>query len=93
MIDNIDKYDVVIGYGIGENYYKLRNVLKKLKIFDYVADRKWNCTDEKKFDGYDIISIEKIYDMENVLIIVIPDRDDIFDTIKKTYLCDVIHFL
>ena len=33
MIDNIDKYDVVIGYGIGENYYKLRKCIKKIKRY------------------------------------------------------------
>lgn len=59
MIDNIDKYDVVIGYGIGENYYKLRNVLKKLKIFDYVADRKWNCTDEKNLMDMILFQLKK----------------------------------
>lgn len=83
MTDNeLEKYKMVIGYGIGENYYRLKEIIREKKLIQYVADRRWEGSEKTEYDGYEIISVKEIEKTEGVLIVVISDREDVLNSLK-----------
>lgn len=63
-------YQYVVGYGIGQYYDYIKSHLPKDMRFDYLCDAKWKQIGDK-FDGIEVISPEKLKNMNSVFVVVI----------------------
>lgn len=86
---NIEKYDYIVAYGIGQ-YYEVQKdrMFKKIQP-DYLCDKKW---EGEKFDcyydGIKIIRIDELIRLDNVLLIIFASSKQLYKTIV-----DSLHLL
>lgn len=81
---NPDKYQYVIAYGIGQNYYKMNSRINL--TINYVMDVKWEDNLEiEEVDGIPVIRRTELQKLTNVLIIVMPESKQILNQIKEEY--------
>lgn len=81
--NNLKKYDVIVGYGIGQNYTRLKPFLNGKIIFDYLADKKWEDSDIKEYDGIPIIRLQQLKRMKGVLVVLFPRFDSVRNVILR----------
>ena len=75
----------IIAYGIGQSYYHLLPRLSHVK-FNYVMDKRWEENlEEYQCDGIEIIRKKDICHLVNVLIVVIPESESIFNQVSEAF--------
>lgn len=75
--EDLVKYDVIVGYGIGQNYEKLKHQLRNRLTFQYLADRKWEESGIREYDGIPVIHFKELKQLRNALIILFPELDTV----------------
>lgn len=84
-------YQYVVGYGIGQYYDYIKSHLPKDMRFDYLCDAKWKQIGDK-FDGIEVISPEKLKNMNSVFVVVISGNIEIgipFRPCCKIWVCHI----
>lgn len=82
MID-FDNYNVIVGYGIGQNYERTKCRLKDRVKIHYLADKKWEKSDVKEYDNIPIIHLDELKQLKKALIILFPEFLSIRDAIVR----------
>ena len=80
---DLEKYDSVVGYGIGQNYEQIRSRLEGRLRFDYLADKKWEHSDIQEYDGVAVIRLRELRKLKNVLVVLFPRLGTVRDVIKR----------
>ena len=65
MVENLDKYDIVVGYGIGQNYEQIKDQIAERITLDYLADRKWENSEIQEYDNIPIIHLQELKQLKN----------------------------
>lgn len=84
ILNDLEKYDAVVGYGIGQNYERMKPYFQSKLVFDYLADKKWeNLPGIQEYDGIPIIRMKQLMAMEQMLIITFPMTPSLRDTVMR----------
>lgn len=75
--EDLSKYDVIVGYGIGQNYERLKYQLEDRLTFHYLADKRWEESDIREYDGIPVIRLKTLKQLNNALIVLFPKLDTI----------------
>lgn len=67
---NISKYEVVVGYGIGEYYERHKSRILQIVKPNYLSDRKWEDTTETEYDGIPIIRKAQMDFVRKALVVI-----------------------
>lgn len=81
--DDLSKYDAIVGYGIGQNYERLKSRLKTQITFHYLADRRWEDSDIQEYDGVPVIRLQALKRLENALVVVFPALNAVKNVITR----------
>lgn len=81
--DDLSSYDVIVGYGIGQNYEKIKSQLKGRITFHYLADKKWENSDIKEYDGIPVIDIQTLKQLERALVVLFPKFSTLREVIER----------
>lgn len=81
--DDLSKYDVIVGYGIGQNYERFKSQMEGQITFHYLADRRWEDSDIREYDGIPVIHLQTLKQLENALIVLFPKLDTIRNVIVR----------
>lgn len=90
---NIQNYQNIVAYGIGEYFEKRkREILDVLRI-DYVCDKKWENSGINSYDGLPIITREDILKLENTLVVIMVQHKPLIESIKRELegRVDIVH--
>ena len=84
ILNDLEKYDAVVGYGIGQDYERMKPYFQSKLVFDYLADKKWeNLPGIQEYDGIPIIRMKQLMAMKQVLIITFPMTPSLRDTVMR----------
>lgn len=72
MVENLDKYDIVVGYGIGQNYEQIKGQIAGRIAFSYLADRKWENSEIQEYDNIPVIRLQELKQLKNTLVVLFP---------------------
>lgn len=79
---DLKKYCAIVGYGIGQDYNKMKRLFDGKLAFDYLADKKWENSDVEEYDGIPIIRLHQLRRMKGALIVLFPR----FASVRKVIL-------
>lgn len=79
----LKSYDVIVGYGIGQNYERLKEMMKDQVSLDYLADQKWENEKTQKFDGIPVIRLCQLKKLKNVLVVLFPESHALQEVIRR----------
>ena len=79
----LKSYDVIVGYGIGQNYERLKEMMKDQVPLDYLADQKWENKKTQKFDGIPVIRLCQLKKLKNVLVVLFPESHALQEVIRR----------
>lgn len=80
---NLEKYHTVVGYGIGQNYEQVKRRMKGRIMFHYLADKKWEHSDVREYDGIPVIHLRELRQLKNALVVLFPKSDAVRDVIRR----------
>lgn len=80
---NLKKYDVIVGYGIGQNYEQTKQRLCKIVKPHYLADKKWEISDLKEYDNIPIIRLDELKRLKNALVVLFPEFASVREVITR----------
>lgn len=92
---DFEKYDVVIGYGIGQNYEQAKHRLRKIVNLNYLADMRWEKSDLETYDSIPVIHLRQIRGLKKTLVILFPESTSVRDVVArelkdtKTDICNI----
>ena len=81
--NNLKKYHAIIGYGIGQDYNKMKRFFDGKLVFDYLADKKWEDSNMEEYDGIPIIRLRQLKQMKGALIVLFPRFASVRDVILR----------
>lgn len=81
--DDLDKYDIIVGYGIGQNYERLKHQLEGRIAFHYLADRRWEESDIQEYDDIPVIHLQALKQLKNALVVLFPGLNTIRDVMAR----------
>lgn len=81
--DDLHKYRVIVGYGIGQNYEQIKGRLEGRITFSYLADKKWEDLDIQEYDGLPILRMRELKQLENALVVLFPKESGVRDVIRR----------
>lgn len=87
---NYNNYDCIVGYGIGQNYERIKNKVRSKVRLDYLYDKKWENSKEIIYDGLPVLSKEEFLSLKNPLIIIMAEmawviKSIVFDLSETGY--------
>ena len=83
MVENLDKYDIVVGYGIGQNYEQIKDQIAERITLDYLADRKWENSEIQEYDNIPIIHLQELKQLKNTLVVLFPKSHTMREVIMR----------
>ncbi len=72
----------IILWGIGDYYYTVKDFIKNVLAIDYIYDKKW-ANNINEFDGYPVISLGKLKEIDKCIIISCTLDKNTEKSIKK----------
>ncbi len=84
MVD-LEKYDIIVGYGIGQNYEQTKQRLRNIIELRYLADKKWETSSLKKYDNIPIIRLEELKKLKNALVVLFPEFASVREVITREF--------
>ncbi len=81
--DDLSRYDVIVGYGIGQNYERFKSLPEAQIRFHYLADRRWEDSDIQEYNGIPIIRLQALKRLKNALIVLFPKSDAVRNGIMQ----------
>ena len=82
-MDDLGKYETIVGYGIGQNYEVVKHRLANRIPFSFLADKKWEHSDLKTYDGIPVIHMQELKRLKNVLVVLFPKFSTVRDVIAR----------
>lgn len=80
---NIQNYENVVAYGIGEYFEKRKREINEALKIDYVCDKKWENSGINSYDGVPIITREELLKLENTLVVITVEHKTLIESIKQ----------
>lgn len=78
-----NKYKNIVGYGVGQYYETVKDELFQSVPMTYLCDRKWDEEQVKEYDGIPVISVNKLKELENALVIILIGSRRIYEAVMK----------
>lgn len=72
-----------MGYGIGQNYERVKGRLDGRIRFHYLVDKKWEHTEILEYDGIPVIRLQELKQLKHVLVVLFPKFSAVRDVIKR----------
>ena len=80
---NLEEYQNVIVYGIGQYYEKIKEDLFQQVRPDYLCDRKWDDCEPSSYDGIPVIERKRLSQMGHCLLIIAVHSEIITESVKS----------
>lgn len=80
---DLGKYNVIVGYGIGQNYEQIKRRLDGRITFNYLADKKWENSDIQEYDGIPVIRLRELKQLNNILVVLFPRFNTVRAAIRQ----------
>lgn len=66
----LENYDYIVGYGIGQYYESIKESFSENLKLDAICDKKFEDSGEKEYDGLPIIKKEELTNHKNILVVI-----------------------
>lgn len=80
---DLQKYDCLVGYGIGHYYEKVKDKVKETMQLDYLSDIKWESF-HGEYDGIKVIAPDELSNLSNPLVIIFSGADNNYHAISDS---------